>query len=964
MVDPVHKIPTSQIGVDSSSTDAERIVRYGSYPYENREFRCFGVNFCFPIYSKTGAGTVTPRRRPGYNGPINLSKAPWKSSYTPSPGSDAALIVRDETTGEHYGYWGVQLPTFYLGSDLNLLTGAAYLAKDPNGAVIDYRSDLKNMRGATGSGYLPHPVLRSELEAGLIPHWVPMYISNAFKGPDMYAVSPAGNYEQRGNTPPTLTYNADVAVPMGRRWGLKRTFYTDSYITAWATAKYPTNTRLRGWAITMAKAMRDYGVFVQASGPNAGFIFERITDMPEDLMFGLISPTNPQVVTYVTPTSTLADGTKTTRDGWAVDIRYNVIPDPDPDPDPPTEADLIATISFDADPVVGSPYTLTGLLIVDDATAVNVEVQLNVISENLGSSVLIEGDFGTYSIAETDSPATVGDLAVGTYEFSVTGNQNPSADDVVSVIGLHFTADNATPENPADATTIIPTEYDMPTILDRLQPGIRNIVATMVQAGTNITTSYDEEAGTLTISASGGGGGGGLDTEAVQDLIGSSVVAGTNVSVNYNDAAGTTTITVTGVLLTSALDTDGTLAANSDLKIASQKAVKTYVAAEIAGLGGGGGGNGGFGPNWVAASDAPTSVKNAVTAAGGVVADGTNDHLDIEGRISAGHRHICLTQGTFNVASTIDLVRACHLQGSGIEVTNLNVVSGVTGRVIYGANTDHVTVSDLTIDGNGVSSNVAGIEIACSSNSGFPSHQTQEACTVIQNVQIHDVSGHGVVMTGTYNRDSKLRNIDVHNAGGIGFYINCPDGKISQCVAGSPGTYGFSFDGAANWHADNCKAWYCPEDGFAIGVNSATGRITLTACEAQDCTKAGFRVVKANAPTLTGCIADSNSNSSGNTGTWSGFEIYTTSGSYVTGGATLTGCVAYDKNEGSRGRRQAYGFRFGSGVRRLTFVGCNTGDADNHTNLTGGVLFNTAGDATNSTNVVVANNHGVLLKSF
>lgn len=962
MVDPVHKVPASEIGVDVGSDRAERIVRWGSYPSENKAFRCFGVNFCFPIYNDAaGAGTVTYVRRSGFNGPINMTTGPWRDSWKPAAGSDAALIARDPATGKHYGFWGVGT-AFYLGPTRYLPVGAAYIFKDPNDVVQNYQTSLANMRGATGSGYIPHPVTRAELEAELIEHWVPMYISNAMKGPDGFAVSPAGNYEQNTVTPPFPEWNTTHAVPEGTRWRLDPSFYTDTYIASKAASKYPTNARLAKWYRAMGKALRDYGAFVQATGPNAGFIFDRITDLPEDLISDLIDPTAPHVMTCQTPVSTLKDGTKTSREGWATDIRYNVVPDPDPDPDPPTQSDLVVTIGFDAPPALSTDYTLSGVLVVKDATALGVEVSLLLLSANLGTSVTITGDLGTHALSSTPTP--LGDLVVGTYSFTLTGDQQPSSIDEVSAVGLSFTADNAASESPADATEIIPTEYDMPTILDRLTPGIRNIIASTITGGTNVTTSYNSSTGVLTISAAGGGGGGGLTTEDVQDIVGAALVAGSNVTTSYNDAAGTVTISVTGLLPTSYLDPDGTLAADSDTKIATQKAVRTYVQAEIAGLGGGGGGNGGYGPNWVAASNAPTAVKSAVLAAGGVVADGTSDQLDIEGRISAGYRHVCLTQGTFNINSTVDLVRACHLQGSGIEVTVLNVQAGITGRVIYGQNTDHVTISDLSISGNNAGSSVHGIEVACASNSGFPSHQSQEACTVIQNVQIHDVSGHGVSMSGTYNRDSKLRCIDVHNAGGAGFFINCPDGKMSQCVAGSPGTYGFSFDGAANWHADNCKAWYCPEDGFALGVNNATGRVTLTACEAQDCTKAGFRVVKANAPTLTGCIADSNSNSSGNVGTWSGFEIYTTSGSYVTGGATLTGCVAYDKNEGGRGYRQAYGFRFGSGVRRLTFVGCNTGDADAHHNLTGGVVFNTAGDASNSANVIFSNNHGAVVKSF
>jgi len=41
-------------------------------------------------------------------------------------------------------------------------------------------------------------------------------------------------------------------------------------------------------------------------------------------------------------------------------------------------------------------------------------------------------------------------------------------------------------------------------------------------------------------------------------------------------------IAKTALLLTSALDTDGTLAANSDSKIATQKATKTYVGTQVA----------------------------------------------------------------------------------------------------------------------------------------------------------------------------------------------------------------------------------------------------------------------------------------------------------------------------------------------------------------------------------------------
>jgi len=68
-------------------------------------------------------------------------------------------------------------------------------------------------------------------------------------------------------------------------------------------------------------------------------------------------------------------------------------------------------------------------------------------------------------------------------------------------------------------------------------------VDSLLTAGTNITLTYDDAAGTLTIA--------GTDTdtvltqEQVEDIVGSLIVAGTNVSVAYDDTAGTLTVSST-----------------------------------------------------------------------------------------------------------------------------------------------------------------------------------------------------------------------------------------------------------------------------------------------------------------------------------------------------------------------------------------------------------------------------------
>lgn len=70
---------------------------------------------------------------------------------------------------------------------------------------------------------------------------------------------------------------------------------------------------------------------------------------------------------------------------------------------------------------------------------------------------------------------------------------------------------------------------------------VQDSVAAMVVAGANITKTYDDTAGTLTI-ASTGGGTGTLDTEAAQDLVNAMVIAGAGVTKTYDDTAGTLTI--------------------------------------------------------------------------------------------------------------------------------------------------------------------------------------------------------------------------------------------------------------------------------------------------------------------------------------------------------------------------------------------------------------------------------------
>ena len=83
---------------------------------------------------------------------------------------------------------------------------------------------------------------------------------------------------------------------------------------------------------------------------------------------------------------------------------------------------------------------------------------------------------------------------------------------------------------------------------------VQDAIAAMFQGGTqtNIVVTYDDTAGTISMSASGGGGGG-LTQEQAEDIVGSLVQAqGTGITVTYDDAANALRIGLAGESFTTA----------------------------------------------------------------------------------------------------------------------------------------------------------------------------------------------------------------------------------------------------------------------------------------------------------------------------------------------------------------------------------------------------------------------------
>lgn len=370
----------------------------------------------------------------------------------------------------------------------------------------------------------------------------------------------------------------------------------------------------------------------------------------------------------------------------------------------------------------------------------------------------------------------------------------------------------------------------------------------------------------------------------------------------------------------------------------------------------GGGGNGGYGPNWVAAASAPTAIKNAVTSAGGYVCDGTGDQAEIMTALTA-YEAVYLTEGTFNIASSINMPQGRALFGSGIRATRLNGASGLSGQFIS-ITSDHTQVARMTISGNGQTAN--GIDANVTSQTGFTTGA--DACVVLNELVLRNIGGDGIIMRGSNNRDSKVQNIHVWNASGSGYLISCPDGSMMQCIAGTCGNHGFEVTSASNWRISQCKSWFSDADGFYLNGT----RCIFESLEAQDNALAGIRIV-GNLCTLTNFTADSNSyEGSANDNIHSGLEIGRLANGTNSGGFSITvnGGQAWDKNESSRGYKQRAGVRVRSGVRGLTLIGVDTGNpTGTHHNVTDGIIFDNVADIDHAENTVIARSHAVRIVS-
>ena len=197
----------------------------------------------------------------------------------------------------------------------------------------------------------------------------------------------------------------------------------------------------------------------------------------------------------------------------------------------------------------------------------------------------------------------------------------------------------------------------------------------------------------------------------------------------------------------------------------------------------------------VAASDASAlATKNA-----DYVCDGTADEVEIEAAIAAlpaGGGRIRLSDGTFNIEDTIDLVDNMELVGN---VTTTIVCQGIANDFdpILLDRIDNVRVAQLRIDGNGQVGK-HGVYLLSATNA------------VVERVTIHDCYHDGFAPGRA-----------------AGETVGCQNVTFSDCVAYDAREDGWDIEGVSqNIRMDRCTAYDCGNGVIVNGVEVILGQKT------------------------------------------------------------------------------------------------------------------------------------------
>lgn len=223
-------------------------------------------------------------------------------------------------------------------------------------------------------------------------------------------------------------------------------------------------------------------------------------------------------------------------------------------------------------------------------------------------------------------------------------------------------------------------------------------VNALITAGTNITTSYDDANGTLTINSSG------KTEEEIEDIVNGLVVGGTNITSTYDDAAGT--LTLAGL---SDANIRGLVSAGGDLSYNSSTGAFSFTErtdAEVRGL--------------VSVTDSAGDGSLSYNSSTGVITYSGISDSQVRGKISVtdsgGDGSLAYNSGTGVITYTgpsASEVRAHLSAGTGVGFSggaiSIGQAVGTSDNVSFG---DLTLSGDLTVNGTTTTVNTATLNVS------------------------------------------------------------------------------------------------------------------------------------------------------------------------------------------------------------------------------------------------------------
>jgi hypothetical protein len=271
--------------------------------------------------------------------------------------------------------------------------------------------------------------------------------------------------------------------------------------------------------------------------------------------------------------------------------------------------------------------------------------------------------------------------------------------------------------------------------------------------------------------------------------------------------------------------------------------------------------------------------------------DGVDDQVQINAALARASRSldgfggegyigVALVGPRFYVANNnttaITMYPSTHLTGTGPGTIITPMWSTAVDRgciELLNDATAHVHVSNLTIGRhNAVQSNGHGIKFIQSGDADNYEFKTgSDPYIHITRVNALMMSGSGFYITGLAGgaRETQISHCLAWTCAERGFFIDSSDCQISDCRATGGGNFARFEIAGGNTKIANCKAYFSGNrvgDGTtADGFWLSSSRISITACDAQDCGRYGFNFTGSDV-TASALVADSNSNKTANGG--------------------------------------------------------------------------------------------------